>query len=78
MEKGLFDSEKLSQLLQFQVERKLVYLSKGFLEELEGFLTDHFITEEDFKVSRKKILDRLGDSKREMTDLFDKFNITLK
>lgn len=71
------DKEKLSGLLQFQVERKFVFLSKGFLEILEGLLADHYITEEDFQSARKRILDKLGDTRREMADLFKQFRIDL-
>ena len=77
METGLFTSEKLSGLLRFQVERKLVFLSKGFLELLEEFRDNQFISEDDFRGARKKILDRLGDSKREIEETFSKFKVEL-
>jgi len=48
-------------------------LTQAGFEDKELFKGD-----ENFKIARKKILDYKGDSERELSELFKKFNITLK
>jgi Mn-containing catalase len=64
-------------LIKFQITRRLVHLSKTFLEMLEKLLQARKINQEDFFKMRKTILDKNGDAQRELTDFIDKFHINL-
>lgn len=73
----LFTSEKLSEFLKFQFQRKTVFLAKALLETLEKFRDESRITDEEFSTERKRVLDRMGDTHREMNEIISRFKIDL-
>ncbi len=69
------DSKAAKDIVSFQVARKLTNLSIFFLTILED--QDNGI-QIPYERSRKKVLDSLNDSKRELATFLDSFDIALK
>jgi len=68
-----------SDFIRFQVNRQIITLFKNCLIILEDLKLDHpDISDEDFKRSRKKILDYGNSTLREMEAYLDKVEITFK
>lgn len=68
---------KLSDLLKFQVCRKLTYLAKHTLITLEDLIDEGYKIP-SYQRIRKKTLDLLSESKQEIEETFDKFDIKFK
>jgi hypothetical protein len=70
------EGEKLQEFLKFQYARKLTKLARTFLNLLEEIkAADQSF---DFNTYRKQVLDQSNDAIRELDELFNKVNFTLK
>jgi len=78
-EKGSEKIKSAKEYFQFQLERKIVHLSKSFLFLLEGLIDEEYnISEEKFAKMRKFVLDQSGDAVREMNKFLERLEVTLK
>ena len=81
MEKGKIavTGTAASDLLRFQIERKIISLGKNFLEIIEDLISDGYIIPvEKHQRLRKKILDGTNDGIRDLNLVIDKLDINLK
>lgn len=66
-------------LLQFQITREVTTLSKSFLVLLEDMRDfEDLLGDKAFLIKRKKVLDSMNSSLRNLTGFLDKFDIKLK
>lgn len=72
----LSDSDKMSNYLYFQIERKLTNQAVDYLEQLEDLVHEGFPI--NYNRMRKRVLDKLSNSKNEMADTIKKLDIKLK
>jgi len=70
------ENERLQEFVKFQITRRLTYVAKTSLHLLEEIKENN--QDFDFQKYRKKMLDVLGDSVRELDELLSKVNFTLK
>ena len=69
-------SDKMRDYLYFQIERKLTNQSVDYLEQLEDLVDEGFPI--NYNRMRKRILDKLNNSKNEIADTIKKLDIKLR
>lgn len=67
---------KEKELVEFTINRKLIFLSKSFLVVLEDLLESG--CRFDYNRKRKAILDQSNDAFREIQEVLNKFDISIK
>ena len=68
----------VKEFLSFQIKRKTTDLTKNFLFILEDLQLDGYnIPDDKFQRIRKRCLDNLNDSLRDLDGVVSKLNITL-
>lgn len=77
MEKGK-ESVDARELLDFQVNRGIKTLSKNFLGILEDLVYEGYLSEEQYKRHRKRVLDYDGETLRNLQDFVSKLEIKFK
>jgi hypothetical protein len=82
MDKGLeIPQEKIVELIKFQLNRKITNLSKSFLVTLEEIRDNSSLqayNNFDYIKYRKRCLDEMNNSIREIDEILNKLNVTLK
>lgn len=75
----VIEEDKITQYIHFQIERRIVSLYKNSLTLFEDLRKPPYnLSEEDYKIIRKKILDCSNDVLRETAEDFKKISIKLK
>lgn len=70
------ESDKMRNYLYFQIERKLTNQAVDYLEQLEDLVHEGFPI--NYNRMRKRILDKLNNSKMEISDTVKKLDIKLR
>lgn len=71
--------DKVKEFVRFQIHRKVISLFKNFLILVEENASQPYnINDETFKKNRKRILDAGNDVLREIDEILNKVEITLK
>ena len=70
--------ETAKDLLQFQINRKLINLAKFCLQILEELKDDGRVSPEEYSKLRSRILGISNDNNREIVMLMDSLDIKLK
>jgi hypothetical protein len=72
------NSFRPKELLEFQLERQVKNLYKGFLTSVEDICFDNDIPQEKYQRIRKRVLDAGNDCVRSLKEDVGKFEVTLK
>jgi hypothetical protein len=73
------NNEKISELLLFQIRRKITSIYKNFFFIIEDLQDSGYnIPDEQYQKIRKRILDSSNDAIREIEDQLSKYCVSLK
>lgn len=72
------DSELLHKYVCFHVEQKFTNIAKNLIIYFEMLMERGIITKDEFSDARKRIFDYTNNSKREMIEILEKLDISLK
>jgi hypothetical protein len=72
------DENKLKELLRFQINRQITNLYKQFLIILEDYPNDYPSLSDAYTKARKRVLDAGNGSIREIEELLENLDISLK